>query len=121
MAMRPFCPTQSFAHLQAMRVDVSPKRAAAFAKRLLQVAIPAPAHFACGALLLLSEVLKVRITSMLTHNTCTCTHPPEMCGSQIEWQHKGSVRIACLMLKYWPASQGAVLCRCKHRLLRSDI
>mmetsp|Transcript_25238 Transcript_25238/g.68591 ORF Transcript_25238/g.68591 Transcript_25238/m.68591 type:complete len:769 (+) Transcript_25238:1389-3695(+) len=45
---------------KAMRVDVSPKRAAAFAKRLLQVAIPAPAHFACGALLLLSEVLKVQ-------------------------------------------------------------
>ena len=42
-----------------MRTDVSPKRCAAFAKRLLQVALPGPAHFACGALLLVSEVLKV--------------------------------------------------------------
>jgi hypothetical protein len=45
--------------VQAMRVDVSTKRAAAFAKRLLQVAIPGPPHFACGSLLLISEVLKV--------------------------------------------------------------
>ena len=39
---------------------MSAKRAAAFAKRLLQCALPGPPHFACGALLLVSEVLKAQ-------------------------------------------------------------
>lgn len=38
---------------------MSGKRAAAFAKRLLQVAQESPPHFACGCLLLTSELLKV--------------------------------------------------------------
>jgi hypothetical protein len=57
-------PAEHLVPSQAMRVDVSTKRAAAFAKRLLQVALPGPAHFVCGALLLVSEVLKV----------CMCLH-----------------------------------------------
>lgn len=44
---------------QAIKADVSAKRTAAFAKRLLQVAQEAPGHFACGCLLLTSELLKV--------------------------------------------------------------
>lgn len=44
-----------------MKVDVSIKRVAAFAKRLLQVAVHSPAPFAAGILFLLSEVLKVRV------------------------------------------------------------
>ena len=48
----PCCP-------QAIKADVSAKRTAAFAKRLLQVAQEAPGHFACGCLLLTSELLKV--------------------------------------------------------------
>jgi CBF/Mak21 family len=44
---------------QAMKVDVSIKRVAAFAKRLLQVAVQSPAPFAAGILFLVSEVLKV--------------------------------------------------------------
>ena len=45
---------------KALKADVSPKRVAAFAKRLLQVATEAPANFACGCLVLTSELLKVR-------------------------------------------------------------
>ncbi len=45
---------------QAMKADVSVKRVAAFAKRLLQIAAQAPAPFAAGTLFLLSEVLKAR-------------------------------------------------------------
>ena len=45
--------------MQAMKVDVSVKRVAAFAKRMLQVAVQSPAPFAAGILFLLSEVLKV--------------------------------------------------------------
>lgn len=45
---------------KAIKADVSAKRTAAFAKRLLQVAQEAPAHFACGCLLLTSELLKAR-------------------------------------------------------------
>lgn len=43
-----------------MKADVSVKRVAAFAKRLLQIATQAPAPFAAGTLFLLSEVLKVK-------------------------------------------------------------
>jgi ribosome biogenesis protein MAK21 len=43
---------------QAVKADVSSKRAAAFAKRLLQVAVMQPPNVACGALLVLSEILK---------------------------------------------------------------
>ena len=49
----------SILRLQAMKVDVSIKRVAAFAKRLLQVALQSPAPFAAGILFLVSEVLKV--------------------------------------------------------------
>lgn len=43
-----------------MKADVSGKRVAAFAKRLLQVATAAGANWAAGALFLLSEVLKAQ-------------------------------------------------------------
>ncbi|KAL6757303.1 CBF/Mak21 family-domain-containing protein [Haematococcus lacustris] len=45
---------------KAMRVDISTKRCAAFSKRLLQTAVLAPPAFACGSLLLVSEVLKAQ-------------------------------------------------------------
>jgi ribosome biogenesis protein MAK21 len=45
--------------VQALKADISSRRAAAFAKRLLQLAQEAPPHFACGCLLLTSELLKV--------------------------------------------------------------
>lgn len=45
---------------KAMKSDVSVKRVAAFAKRLLQLAVNAGSNWACGALLLLSEVLKAQ-------------------------------------------------------------
>ncbi len=45
---------------KSLKQDVSPKRVAAFAKRLLQVASEAPANFACGCLMLTSELLKAR-------------------------------------------------------------
>ncbi|KAI7841479.1 hypothetical protein COHA_004873 [Chlorella ohadii] len=45
---------------KAIKADVSAKRTAAFAKRMLQVAQESPAHFACGCLLLTSELLKER-------------------------------------------------------------
>jgi hypothetical protein len=44
---------------QALKADISSRRASAFAKRLLQLAQEAPPHFACGCLLLTSELLKV--------------------------------------------------------------
>uniref|UniRef100_A0A383VK77 CCAAT-binding factor domain-containing protein n=1 Tax=Tetradesmus obliquus TaxID=3088 RepID=A0A383VK77_TETOB len=46
--------------VKAMKADVSVKRVAAFAKRLLQVACHAPSNWAAGALLLLSEVLRAQ-------------------------------------------------------------
>lgn len=45
---------------KAMRADPSAKRAAAFAKRLLQSALYGPSAYACGCLLLLSEVMKAQ-------------------------------------------------------------
>mmetsp|Transcript_8714 Transcript_8714/g.18540 ORF Transcript_8714/g.18540 Transcript_8714/m.18540 type:complete len:1163 (-) Transcript_8714:938-4426(-) len=45
---------------KAMKADVSVKRVAAFAKRLLQVAHMAAPNFACAVLFLVSEVLKVQ-------------------------------------------------------------
>eukprot|EP00897_Mesotaenium_endlicherianum_P007143 jgi/Mesen1/6457/ME000033S05757 len=45
---------------KSMRADIDSKRIAAFAKRLLQVAMQQPPQFACGVLMLLSEVLKAR-------------------------------------------------------------
>jgi len=44
---------------KAMKGDVSTKRVAAFAKRLLQVAQEQQPAFTCGCLLMLSEILKV--------------------------------------------------------------
>ncbi|KAJ0006992.1 hypothetical protein Pint_29299 [Pistacia integerrima] len=46
--------------LRAMKNDVNLKRVAAFAKRVLQVALQQPPQYACGCLFLLSEVLKAR-------------------------------------------------------------
>jgi ribosome biogenesis protein MAK21 len=45
---------------KAVAADPSPRRAAAFAKRLLQAALHAPASWAAGALVLLSELLAAR-------------------------------------------------------------
>ncbi|GMF33323.1 unnamed protein product [Phytophthora lilii] len=45
---------------RAMKADVSPARAAAFTKRLLQLASAMPPAFACAVLFLLSELLKVK-------------------------------------------------------------
>ena len=44
---------------KAVKADHRPQRVAAMAKRLLQVAAAAPAHFAAGALLITSELVKV--------------------------------------------------------------
>lgn len=44
---------------RAVKADVSSRRVAAFLKRLLQIALAAPANLACGCLLLASEILKV--------------------------------------------------------------
>ncbi|XP_074288281.1 protein SLOW WALKER 2 [Silene latifolia] len=46
--------------LRAMKNDINVKRVAAFAKRVLQVALQQPPQYACGCLFLLSEVLKGR-------------------------------------------------------------
>ncbi|XP_041015065.1 uncharacterized protein C4F10.09c [Juglans microcarpa x Juglans regia] len=46
--------------LRAMKSDVNLKRVAAFAKRVLQVALQQPPQYACGCLFLLSEVFKAR-------------------------------------------------------------
>uniref|UniRef100_A0A1S3CH26 CCAAT-binding factor domain-containing protein n=1 Tax=Cucumis melo TaxID=3656 RepID=A0A1S3CH26_CUCME len=46
--------------LRAMKSDVNLKRVAAYAKRILQVALQQPPQYACGCLFLLSEVLKAR-------------------------------------------------------------
>ena len=43
---------------QALSADVSARRVAAFIKRILQFATSAPANVACGALVIVSEVLK---------------------------------------------------------------
>ncbi len=55
---------------------MSIKRVAAFAKRLLQVALQSPGPFAAGTLFLLSEVLKVRLPAAgpaLAHVTLQTT------------------------------------------------
>ena len=44
--------------LKAIKDDVSINRVTAFLKRLLQVALEAPANFACGCLIILSQILK---------------------------------------------------------------
>ncbi|XP_010428130.1 PREDICTED: CCAAT/enhancer-binding protein zeta-like [Camelina sativa] len=46
--------------LRAMKNDINVKRVAAFAKRILQVALQQPPQYACASLFLLSEVLKAR-------------------------------------------------------------
>ncbi|GAB2250041.1 hypothetical protein Droror1_Dr00013400 [Drosera rotundifolia] len=46
--------------LRAMKSDINIKRVAAFAKRMLQVALQQPPQYACACLFLLSEVLKAR-------------------------------------------------------------
>jgi ribosome biogenesis protein MAK21 len=44
--------------LKAVKGDVSTTRTVALVKRLMQVALEAPANFACGCLIVLSEILK---------------------------------------------------------------
>ncbi|KAE9357934.1 CCAAT/enhancer-binding protein zeta [Phytophthora fragariae] len=46
---------------RAIKADVSPARAGAFTKRLLQLASVMPPAFACAVLFLLSELLKVKL------------------------------------------------------------
>ncbi|XP_024383278.1 protein SLOW WALKER 2 [Physcomitrium patens] len=45
---------------KALKQDINLRRMSAFAKRLTQVALQQPPNFACGCLLVLSEVLKAR-------------------------------------------------------------
>ncbi|KAH9540177.1 hypothetical protein CY35_15G097300 [Sphagnum magellanicum] len=45
---------------KALKSDINSDRMSAFAKRLTQVALHQPPQFACGCLLLLSEILKTR-------------------------------------------------------------
>jgi ribosome biogenesis protein MAK21 len=64
--LQPALPTSTKASMlmallfKAVKEDVSDKRAAAFVKRLLQVAAHAPSGLACGTLLIVSELLKSR-------------------------------------------------------------
>ena len=48
---------------------MSSRRAAAFVKRLMQVAAMAPANFAAGAVFLISELLKARVPTLLRART----------------------------------------------------
>ncbi|KAF3451979.1 hypothetical protein FNV43_RR08075 [Rhamnella rubrinervis] len=59
--------------LRSMKSDVNLKRVAAFAKRLMQVALQQPPQYACGCLFLLSEVLKARppLWNMVLQNEST--------------------------------------------------
>ena len=60
---------------KAMKGDVSNKRVAAFAKRLLQVAQEQQPAFTCGCLLMLSELLKVCCRcSGLSVAVCSAPH-----------------------------------------------
>lgn len=45
---------------KALKADVAPRRVKAFIKRLLQVGAEQGASFACGALFLVSEVMKAK-------------------------------------------------------------
>ncbi|EFN54473.1 hypothetical protein CHLNCDRAFT_52919 [Chlorella variabilis] len=67
---------------KALKADVSSRRSAAFAKRLLQVAQESPPHFACGCLLLTSELLKAR-PGLLPR--CACGEL-EGCACLMPWQ-----------------------------------
>ncbi|GIL62556.1 hypothetical protein Vafri_16644, partial [Volvox africanus] len=64
---------------KAMQADVSVKRVAAFAKRLLQLASAAQPNWACGALLLISQVLAVQPALW-----ASITHPEDVVGSGVE-------------------------------------
>ncbi|GLI62277.1 hypothetical protein VaNZ11_004885, partial [Volvox africanus] len=64
---------------KAMQGDVSVKRVAAFAKRLLQLAAAAQPNWACGALLLISQVLAVQPALW-----ASITHPEDVIGSGVE-------------------------------------
>ncbi|XXG53403.1 hypothetical protein AAC387_Pa03g1495 [Persea americana] len=46
--------------VKAMKNDINLKRVSAFSKRLLQVALQQPPQYACGCLLILSDILKAR-------------------------------------------------------------
>ncbi len=48
---------------RAMQADTRAPRVAAFAKRLLQLALAHPPNFACGCMLLLSQLLQVGIST----------------------------------------------------------
>ncbi|GIM15448.1 hypothetical protein Vretimale_18225, partial [Volvox reticuliferus] len=64
---------------KAMQGDVSVKRVAAFAKRLLQLAAASQPNWACGALLLISQVLAVHPALW-----ASITHPEDIAGSGLE-------------------------------------
>ncbi|KAH7422635.1 hypothetical protein KP509_12G018100 [Ceratopteris richardii] len=63
---------------KAVKSDLNLKRIAAIVKRLMQVALQAAPHFACGCLLLVSELLKLR--PMLWH----AVTQPENADDEIE-------------------------------------
>lgn len=68
---------------KAMRADVSPKRACAFVKRLLQVACHQAPNFACGCLLLTSQLLQARAA---LPPSLLCMPPaakPHLCSGQL--------------------------------------
>ena len=86
------------------------KRVAAFAKRLLQIALQSPGPFAAGTLFLLSEVLKVRClpcTLVLTALDATpaCRHPAA--GAEVVVQSSDSCSGAASL---------ALLPTCQHEL-----
>lgn len=66
MVLSPELPTSTKAPMflsllfKALGADVSPKRVAAFLKRLVQVACTSSAQFACGCLMLVSKTLQMR-------------------------------------------------------------
>lgn len=60
---------------KAMRADVSPKRVCAFVKRLLQVAAHQQPNFACGCLMLTSQLLQA----------CNLPAPELFCTQLCSW------------------------------------
>lgn len=63
---------------KSLKADVSLRRVKAFAKRLLHVSAGQSAGFACGALFLLSEVMKAKpsLRTLLQQDEVTKRHLP---------------------------------------------
>lgn len=57
---------------KAMQADVSTKRVCAFVKRLLQVALHQQPNFACGCLMLTSQLLQA--STLLPHVSICCKY-----------------------------------------------